>query len=176
MKYVYLQDSVVHEIIPEYAPEFPNIPITARYTAEFLSHCVAVEDDMEVEQYDEYVNGIFKKPIAFSFDIEGTTVTYTVNTEGLPMITADETVHVVSAEAGVINFTEGDYGNIHIKFIATDGRQADYDVYVGEAPIEPEPVSPEKKSELEERVAALEAENEMISDVLDALLMGDLEV
>ena len=34
----------------------------------------------------------------------------------------------------------------------------------------------ERPNTLEERVETLEAENEMISDVLDALLMGDLEV
>ena len=63
MKYIYLVDNIVHEIIPEENPSFPGIPITDRYTADFLNQCVVVEDDIEVEQNDLYVDGSFVKPI-----------------------------------------------------------------------------------------------------------------
>ena len=50
MKYVYLVENKVHEIIPEFNPVFPDIPIANRYSAEFLADCVAVDDATEVEQ------------------------------------------------------------------------------------------------------------------------------
>lgn len=62
MKYIYLIDNKVHEIIPEFNPVFPDVPITERYTAEFLSHCVAVEDYVTVEQNWIYEDGLFTEP------------------------------------------------------------------------------------------------------------------
>ena len=39
--YLYLDsNSMLQEIISEYADSFPGIPITDRYSSEFLSHCI----------------------------------------------------------------------------------------------------------------------------------------
>jgi len=48
--YVYLLNNAVIEIISEINPDFPDVPITERYSKEFLSQCVKVSDDTEVEQ------------------------------------------------------------------------------------------------------------------------------
>lgn len=64
MKYIYLENATVQEIIPEVNPVFPGVPIEERYPADFLLHCVAVEDDVKVEQhmiYDEK-SGTFAYP------------------------------------------------------------------------------------------------------------------
>ena len=51
MKYIRLNaDNVVMEIIPDVNPIFPGIPIEQRYTAEFITTLVPVEDETEVEQ------------------------------------------------------------------------------------------------------------------------------
>lgn len=63
MKYVYLLNDTVHEIIPENDPVFPSIPITARYSADFLAHCVAVGDEVAVERGWQYMDSTFVKPI-----------------------------------------------------------------------------------------------------------------
>ena len=48
MKYVRLNNNVVVEIIPEFDPIFPNVPITERYPAKFVEKLVAVDDSVEV--------------------------------------------------------------------------------------------------------------------------------
>lgn len=50
MKYVYVEDGIVREIIPEFNPVFPGIPITERYYAEFVNDLIPVSDDTHVEQ------------------------------------------------------------------------------------------------------------------------------
>lgn len=64
MKYIFLMENVVREIISEFDPIFPNIPITARYTAEFLAQCVTADDDADVELNDIYdpETGTFIRP------------------------------------------------------------------------------------------------------------------
>ena len=47
MKYVRLNNNVVAEIIPEFDPTFPNVPITERYPAELVKKLVAVDDSVE---------------------------------------------------------------------------------------------------------------------------------
>ena len=66
MKYVFLIDNMAREIIPEINPNFPDLPITARYTPEFLSQCVAVDDNEDVQICDIYdpETGKFSKPYA----------------------------------------------------------------------------------------------------------------
>lgn len=48
MKYIYLVSNIVREIIPEYDPAFPDIPINERYAPDFLAQCIAVPEDTEV--------------------------------------------------------------------------------------------------------------------------------
>lgn len=63
MKYVRISSESrrVVEIIPEFDPIFPNVPIDERYTKEFISALVEVADNVEVEEgmmYD-WVHGTF---------------------------------------------------------------------------------------------------------------------
>ena len=47
MKYVYVsEDFSIGSIIPDEDPIFPGIPVEQRYSAEFLEHCIAVEDSV----------------------------------------------------------------------------------------------------------------------------------
>ena len=64
MKYVRLNNNVVVEIIPEFDPVFPNIPITERYPAEFVKKLVAVDDSVEVRVGMVYnaETGVFSVP------------------------------------------------------------------------------------------------------------------
>ena len=62
MKYVYITDNIVREVIPEVNPAFPEIPIGERYTAEFLTQCVVVIDETPVEQNWTYSEGVFSPP------------------------------------------------------------------------------------------------------------------
>lgn len=49
MKYVYIVDGKAYEIIPAINPAFPEIPIEERYSPDFLSNCVVVDEAVEVE-------------------------------------------------------------------------------------------------------------------------------
>ena len=63
-KYILLDGNNVKEIIPEFNPKFPNIPITKRYSEKFIEQLMAVPADTEVEQnwtYDKYT-GSFAAP------------------------------------------------------------------------------------------------------------------
>jgi hypothetical protein len=64
VKYVRLNNNVVAEIIPEFDPVFPNVPIEQRYPAEFVKKLVAVDDNVEVRVgmvYDAET-GTFSEP------------------------------------------------------------------------------------------------------------------
>lgn len=53
MKYILLTEepnNIVQEIIHEFNPIFPDIPITERYPQELLDKCIIVSDDTNVEQ------------------------------------------------------------------------------------------------------------------------------
>lgn len=49
-RYIFIspQNNVVSEIIPEFDPVFPDIPITERYTPDFLKNCI-MRSDEEIE-------------------------------------------------------------------------------------------------------------------------------
>ena len=64
MKYVYIKNNIVQETIREVDPAFPDIPLEARYTADFLAHCVAVPDDTRTHSgmiYNPEI-GVFSEP------------------------------------------------------------------------------------------------------------------
>lgn len=64
MKYVRLNNNVVAEIIPEFDPIFPDVPIEQRYPAEFVKKLVTVDDSIEVRVgmvYDKET-GVFSVP------------------------------------------------------------------------------------------------------------------
>ena len=50
MKYAFLVNNVVNEIIPDENPAFPGIPITERYSPDILDACIALQDDAQVDE------------------------------------------------------------------------------------------------------------------------------
>ncbi len=69
MKYVYINnDRIVHEIIPAFADEFPGIPITERYSKEFLAHCLELADTIDVQQGMEFLplKNVFAYPLKYT--------------------------------------------------------------------------------------------------------------
>lgn len=64
--YILLKDNKVQEIIPDFDPTFPDIPIAERYPAKFIEKLLYVDDDTEVEQNMLYNSetGTFSEPPA----------------------------------------------------------------------------------------------------------------
>ena len=67
MKYIEMASDgfTVKKIFSEFDPTFPNIPITSRFSKDFLDTCMVVEEDLEVEEgyvYNKETN-TFSKPI-----------------------------------------------------------------------------------------------------------------
>lgn len=50
MKYLYLVDNIVSEIIPEENPIFPGVPVDQRYAPDFVAKLKEVSDETTVEQ------------------------------------------------------------------------------------------------------------------------------
>lgn len=81
MKYIFLRNNIVQEIIPEFDPVFPEVPPAKRYSAKFIAELVPIDDDVRVEQkwmYDPET-GTFSPPEDAEFDatdpVEGPTPT-----------------------------------------------------------------------------------------------------
>lgn len=129
MKYVYINnDRIVHEVIPAFVDEFPGIPVTQRYSAEFLSHCLEVNDAVEVEQGMEFLplENRFVSPVRYTGQtgatIESDTVSIAVSfsVPGTWTATADDPDAVLEiTDTGVtvdracsifIAFTDSEYG------------------------------------------------------------------
>lgn len=73
MRQVYINNNrIVCEIIPEFDPVFPGIPITERYSKEFLSRCLEIPDEVVVEQGMEYIplKNIFTNRLTYSGPID----------------------------------------------------------------------------------------------------------
>ena len=64
MKYVLLSNRSVMNIIPEYDPAFPNIPLSKRFSAAFIRELIPVSDDIEVRSGMVYdiETGEFREP------------------------------------------------------------------------------------------------------------------
>jgi len=48
--YVLINNGIVSEIIPEESPDFPGVPVSARYEASFVKKLMRVSDGAEVAQ------------------------------------------------------------------------------------------------------------------------------
>ena len=65
MKYIYLINNAVQEIIPEISPVFPDIPIEQRYSPDFLANCIVGGEETEVQSgwiYDPETNTFSEPP------------------------------------------------------------------------------------------------------------------
>ena len=56
-----IHNGVVVEIIPDFDPVFPGIPVEERYSPEFLKDCVPCDET--VQQRYTYSNGEFSEPV-----------------------------------------------------------------------------------------------------------------
>lgn len=76
MKYIMLStENRVVEIIPEFNPIFPDVPITERYTKEFVAGLIEVADEVEVDEgwiYD-FISGTFTEYVESDEPIVPTT-------------------------------------------------------------------------------------------------------
>ena len=90
MKYVLLStENRVVEIIPEFNPAFPEIPITKRYTEVFVDSLIEVSDDVEVAEgfvynfesgtFSEYVEPEIIEEEEVTWDIMAAAITEGVN-------------------------------------------------------------------------------------------------
>lgn len=61
MKYIYMKNDNVCEVIPGEDPNFPGVPVTERYAPDFLAQCVEVADEIEVR------SGMVYNPDAAAF-------------------------------------------------------------------------------------------------------------
>lgn len=130
MKYVYIDNSrIVTEVIPDYVPEFPDIPVTKRYSKEFLSHCLEVNDSVNVESGMEYLplQNVFTEPIKYtgtsvvetelgktvnipvSFSVDGTWKV--TDSDGLELNVTENNISATPAEnhSIIISFTDSEY-------------------------------------------------------------------
>lgn len=56
-----IHEGAVVEIIPDFDPIFPGIPVEDRYSPEFLKDCVPCDE--KVQQRYTYSNGEFFEPV-----------------------------------------------------------------------------------------------------------------
>jgi hypothetical protein len=65
MKYVYVAQNKVQEIIPEFKEPFFDIPASKRYPVDFLNQCFILPDDFDVQLSYDYVQATkeFRPPV-----------------------------------------------------------------------------------------------------------------
>lgn len=68
--------NIVQEIIPDIDPLFPEVPIEDRYTSEFYSHLMHVDDSIEVHQnwVYEQESGTFYEPDELPRIVQNTSI------------------------------------------------------------------------------------------------------
>lgn len=72
MRYAYIIDNRVNQIIEEYDEDFPNIPINERYSPEIIKNLVEIPKDIEVVEGMDYIaeSGEFKEHIEVVEEVE----------------------------------------------------------------------------------------------------------
>ena len=55
MKYAYIIDNRVNQIIEEFDEDFPSIPINERYSPEIIKNLVVIPKDLEVTEGMDYI-------------------------------------------------------------------------------------------------------------------------
>lgn len=54
MNYARIDNGIVREIIPEFDPIFPNIPVTDRFHKSIIDTLVKIPEDVDVQQHWTY--------------------------------------------------------------------------------------------------------------------------
>lgn len=72
MKYVYVAQNKVQEIIPDFKEPFFDIPAQKRYPADFLNQCFIFPDDFDVGLSYDYVQATkeFRPPVLEAAPVE----------------------------------------------------------------------------------------------------------
>lgn len=80
MKYVYVAQNKVQEIVSDFAEPFYDLPAKRRYPADFLNQCFIFPDDFDVQLSYDYVQATkeFKQPVT---EIEPETIEVGVGEE-----------------------------------------------------------------------------------------------
>lgn len=193
MRYIYINnDRLVQEIIPAFDECFPGIPIAERYAKDFLSHCLEVTDDLEVEAGMEYLplENRFVYPIHFTGSVQasiqpgesvkiyvawqdskGNSVSgsWTAECETLDFTKTEDQISVQAVPEG--------YHNVMLVFTAEDGRELRQNISVTAAKDEStkdEPLRPSQAEQLQaqmdtltldmaEQIVNLQAQVDMLS-------------
>jgi len=144
MRQVYIDnDRFVREVIPEFNPAFPGIPIEQRYSKEFLDHCLEVPDVVKVEPGMEFLP--LKNAFAFPLTVRGDM-----------SVSPGETFRLIFSEKGKLKNVEGKIisrgdtvyevpanaeGTIRVRFTDVYDRTLDVSLTVEQPIIEPVPAS-----------------------------------
>ena len=132
MKYVFVVNNVVHDVIPEYSKDFPGVDIKKRYPEDFLKQCFIVDDDFDIENSYEYLETTkaFKKPIRmlskqkkYEMDLGSTKrIPIEFNVKGTLQLQSDLDINVAEGKAPVVKANKVGSHIIHFIFVSEDGR------------------------------------------------------
>ncbi len=132
MKYVFVINNVVHDVIPEHSKDFPGFDIKKRYPEDFLKQCFIVNDDFDIENSYEYLETTktFKKPIQmlskqkiYEMDLGSTKrIPVEFNVKGTLQIQSDIDITVAEGKAPVVKANKVGNHTIHLIFVSEDGR------------------------------------------------------
>ena len=125
MKYARIDENrIVREIIPSEDPVFPGMPVTERYSKDFLSQCLELPDEVPVEQDMEYLplENIFVQQIRF---LGAESVLAEQNTvETIPVAFSEAGIWEVTDSGGIAATQQGD------ELLLTGGEPGSYIVTV----------------------------------------------
>ena len=132
MKYIFVVNNVVHDVIPEYSEDFPGVDVKKRYPEEFLKQCFIVEDDFDIENSYEYLETAkaFKKPIRmlskqkiYEMDLgSAKRIPLDFNIKGALQIQSDLDITTSEGKAPVVKANKAGSHIIHFIFQSEDGR------------------------------------------------------
>lgn len=133
MRYVRIDNNrIVREIIPAFDEQFPGVPITERYSPEFLNQCLEVADGVAVEQNQEFLplQNVFVPMLTYTGETvaSGETgnplfVPVSFSEDGAWKIVDTEGALVTTKEDGfMVTGDAGEY-NIKLRFTETSFRR-----------------------------------------------------
>jgi len=62
MYYIQLKNQIAVELIPEFDPTFPDVPVTERFSKDFLNQCVTFDEEVPMGYIYDPVNKKFNPP------------------------------------------------------------------------------------------------------------------
>lgn len=141
-KYVYVKEKKAFEIITEFVEDFLMLPITERYSKEYLKHCAILDEMAQVEQGWDYFkeSNTFKKPIEITLDCqyislnvgERMTVGYSADYDGeFEIVNNSTSIELLQGTDSVdIKALEVGSSEITLKFTSTDRRTVESTIHI----------------------------------------------